>query len=351
MKNNKFFHAICVMAVAIIVSIAVVSCKKETQNNLMNNKTETSQAFNPLEIEDMNAYLKDFKQKMQSAVKGDDEALSIEDAAWHLSSLANVNFCRVNVEYNDFQFDTIEMQVNVTNGVMLMSDLCSAYGRMCTEIQQYKKGFKLPNQNLYFIKISIGNEGNAKIALMTSYSLSSKGLYDHQWYFSDVFEANDACYEYYSDDSTYIWNDLGAKELQRVLNLYDHHENSGSGELYSICYIPTRDHTFDYTNTHDPYGSEFYYINDSRVFAKRYYNNPNPYYEFSVWEMCYLLDSYLGLGYDYIDDHLYAHEFPVNWTVISITFKNTNVNTPFYNYTYIYHQLHMEYGRALYVDN
>ena len=61
MKNNKFFLAICTMALA--ASVAVVSCKKETQSNLMDSKTETLQIFNPLEIEDMNAYLKGFKRK------------------------------------------------------------------------------------------------------------------------------------------------------------------------------------------------------------------------------------------------------------------------------------------------
>ena len=114
-----------------------------------------------------------------------------------------------------------------------------------------------------------------------------------------------------------------------------------------VYFTPTRDHTFNYTNTYDPYGSGFYYINESRVFAKRYYSNNNsiPYYEFSTWEMCYLLDSYLGLGYDYIDDHLYANESPINWNVIPKYFKNINQNTPFYNYAYIYHDLHVEYGR------
>ena len=345
MKKRRFIIATLIVVVATVV--AFVSCKKENQDASLNNP-QPVKTFTAPQIDDMNAYLKDFRQRMQTSKDG--ETLTLEEAAWHLSCLANVDFCRVNVEYDNFQFDTINMQVHVTNGAMLMSDLCTAYEQMCTQIQQFKKGFNHLDQNLYFIKVCVGTEGNAKIALMTSYTISTKDLYNHQWYFPDVFQAIDACYEYYSDDSTYVWNGLGATDLQRVLNIYDHHENSGSGEQYSVCYIPTRDHTFDYSNTYDPYGSENSYINESRVFAKRYYNSPNPYYDFSVWEMCYLLDSYLGLGYDYIDDHLYVQEFPVNWTVTPKTFKDNHQNTPFYNYTYIYHQLHVEYGRALVAD-
>ena len=104
-----------------------------------------------------------------------------------------------------------------------------------------------------------------------------------------------------------------------------------------MYFTPTRDYTFNYTNTHDPYGTDFYYINDSRVFAKKYPGYV-PNYEFSTWEMCYLLDSYLGLGYDYINDHLYANESPANWNVIPKTKIYNNMN-------YIYHDLHVEYGR------
>ena len=347
MKTRRFILATLVVAMA--ATIAFVSCKKESQDAMLNN-TQPAKTFTVPQVDDMNAYLKDFRQRMQASKDG--ETLALDEAAWHLSCLANVDFCRVNVEYDDFQFDTIEMQVNVTNGVMLMSDFCTTYEQMCTEIQQYKKGFNHLDQNLYFIKVSIGAEGNAKIALMTSYIICSKDLYTHQWYFPDAYAAALACDTLFFDDSTYVWDGLGASELQRVLNLYEHHENGPTtpGGPIAVCYIPTRDHFFNYTNTYDPYESGYYYINESRVFAKRYQQKPFPNfdYTFDDVEMCYLFDSCLGLGYDYISDHLYAHEFPVSWTITPITIYYNNA--PIYHY-YYYHDLHVEYGRALYVDD
>lgn len=344
MKKSRVYIAIICMAI-MAAAVAVVSCKKETTNKMVSGTSKSPQAFDPSHITDMNTYLKDFKQKMEESQNAKDaEYLSLAEAAWHLSCLANIDFCRINVKYDDFQFDTIEIQVNTTNDVMLMSDFCMAYQQICKEIQQFKKGFNHSDQNLYFIKVSIDAEGYAKIALMTSYTISSKDFYTHQWYFQDFFSAVYECYEYYSDDSTYVWNGLAADELQRVLNLYEHHEN-GFGPIGSlICYIPTRDHTFNYTNTCDPYGSEFFYVNDSRVFAKRYNQSiPVPNYIFDVYEMCASLDSYLGLGYEYINDHLYINEFPVNWTV---TPQTKSYNT----WNYIYHDLYVEYGRTYVVD-
>ena len=328
---------------ATTLSVAMVSCKKETPEAMQQACNETQTVFSPENITDMNAYLKGFKKQMQES-KGD-ETMGLEEAAWHLSCLANIDFCRINVEHDDFLFDTIEMQVNITDGVMLMRDFCKAYEQMSTEIQQFKKGFNHLDQNMYFVKVSIGAEGNAKIAIMTSYIVNSKSLYNHQWYYSDIYEAIEACDEYYSEDSTYVWNGLGATELQRVLNIYEHHENGiGPGGLLVICFIPSRDHTFDYTNTYDPYEVEFDYLNSSRVFAKKYFGHV-PSYTFEVWELCYLLDSYLGLGYDFMNDHLYSYEFPVNWTVTPQTYSNTY---PYYKI--IYHNLHVEYGRLTIVD-
>ena len=331
MKKFKLY-AIFVMAMAIIVTVAVVSCKKETSNALLGNKNESVQSFNPREIEDMNAYLKDFKQKMQSATKGEDEALSIEDAAWHLACLANFDFCNINVNYDDFLFDTIDMQLKVEDGTMLLSDLGTAYDEMCTKIQQFKKGFNHCDQNLYYINVSIDANGNARIALMTSFTSNTKDL--HTWYFSDAFEAADACDEYFSEDSIYYWSGLGANELERVLNLFEHHEN-GVGMGGVMFFAPTRNHTFDYTNTYDPYNPGYGYINESRVFAKRC-TSSNTDYIIQLFEICYCLDSYLGLGYDYLYD--YDNEFPVCWTV------NCKTKTYSYDTKDIYHQLYVEYG-------
>ena len=337
MKKRNLTLAILAMVVATLVSVAIVSCKKE-DTVAPTGQHAAKAAFTPPQVDDMNAYLKDFKQRMQSAAKGDDEALSLDEAAWHLACLANVDFCKINVEYNDVQFDTVEMQVNASDGAIAMSDLNTAYEQMRNEIQQFKKGFNHCDQNLYFINVFINGSGDARIALMTSFTLGSKGWETHPWYYSDPFELADVCDMYFSEDSVYYWNGLASSELQRILNLYEHHEN-GSGIDGAVCYIPTRSHTFDYTNTYDPYISGYNYINESRVFAKKY---TQPYlYIFHIYEMCYCLDSYLALGYDYINDNLYSHEHPVCWTVTPVT------NTPNPYRYYYYHQLHVEYGNSI----
>ena len=332
MKNSKRFLAIIILAI-----VAFVSCKKDNENILNAKDNNVQQSFDYRQIEDKITYFKDFRQKMADSKT--DEAFNLEDAAWHLACLANLDFCKVNVEYNSIQFNTVEMQVNVTNGVVLMSDLGMAYEQMQDQIQLFKKGFNHNDQNLYFITASISADGNAKVALMSTFTENSKDIEDHTWYFDDVWDAINAYEQYFSEDSTFYWNTTAARELQRVLNLIEHHENSHT----ILCYLPTRWHEFNYTNTYDPYQSVFY--NSSRVFAKLI-NHYNWNYVLSFEEMLYCFDSYLGLGFDYIDDNLYYNEHPVNWTV---TPKSENIDNITW-WWYHQHLLKVNYGQLITIN-
>ena len=340
MKKSNSIIAIIGLAI-VATAVAFVSCKKETEKALSQKDYTIQQAADVCQIEDINSYLKDFKKKLTESKA--DEAYNLEDAAWHLASLANLDFCKVNVDYDNVLFDTIEMQVNVTDGVVLLSDLNTVYEQMCKEIQQFKNGFSHNNQNLYFITVSISNDGNAKIELMTTFNCNSKYYWDHTWYFDNDWSAVCSLEQYYSYDSTYYWNTTAARELERLLNLIEHHENDSSNNQIHIYYTPTQSHTFDYTdydNNNDPYHSGFY--NESRVFVMRTTSSVLDYI-FSFDDMVYCYDSYLGLGYDFINSSLYPNERPVCWKVAA---DNKHLNYWYFHY----HKLKVNYGRLV-ADN
>ena len=343
MKNSKSIIAIIALAV-VATTVAVVSCKKDDQNALNQKGYTIQQVIDIRQIEDPKAYFLDFKKKLTES-KGY-EALNLNDAAWHLACLANLDFCKVNVEYDDVQFDTVEMQLNVTEGFVTISDLNTAYKQMCAEILQFKKEFNHSDQNLYFINVSIGTNGNAKIALMTSYLSASKGLDEHLWYFPDTFGYIDSiCDVFFTSDSTYLWDSLAASELERILNLFEHHHNDTLGNgIINLSYIPTQTHYFSYPNYSDPYGSPF--AINSRVFAKKGDAFSSFLFILSPDDMCYCLDSYLGLGYDYLDNNSVSiNEHPVCWKVIPKTRQFPNDKW----WTY-YHTLKVEYGRLIVAD-
>ena len=339
---NKSKSIIAIIAMAILATaVAIVSCKKDNENALNTTPQKgytVQQAADIRQMEDPRSYILDFKKKLTESK--DNEAFNLDDAAWHLACMANLDFCNVNVEYDDFQFDTVEIQANVTNGVILLGDLRSVYEQMCMEIQKFKKGFNHYNQNLYYINTHIKADGTTKIALMTSFTSEAKGLFDHTWYFSDFMDAISVCDDIFDIDSTYYWDTLTTQYYEYILNLFEHHDNSIGGQIGQQTYFPSRNHLFTYNNNIDPYGSNFY--SNSRIFALRD-THPNPIYDFDWFDLCYLLDSYLGLGYDYIST--YSNENPVCWKV---NHRNEQQgNTSWYLH---YHELYVEYGRLLSIN-
>lgn len=337
MKTSKSIFAITAMAI-LATTVTIVSCKKDNENALSQKDQTIQQSIDYRQIEDKKAYFTDFRKRLTESK--DNETYNLEDAAWHLACLANLDFCNVNVEYNNVQFDTVEMQVNVTNDIMLLGDIRTAYEQMCSEIQQFKKGFNHSDQNLYFINVSIDADGKAKIALMTSFNDNSKNLGDHTWYFDDEWAAYEVCDVYFTPDSTYTWNTTAKRELQRLLNLFEHYENYWSNGNYIMCYFPTQSHIFNYPNYPDPYGNWF--EGNSRVFAGDVCVGAA--IILSIDKMCYCLDSYLGLGYDYLEDYsLYENEHPVNWVIEADSVQSFGHRWPTY-----FHKLTVEYGQLIY---
>ena len=314
MKKTIFFIATLLVVAA--VSVAVVSCKKEDTKALSNNNSK--ETFDPRQIDDMNAYLKDFKNRMLSAAKGEDEVLSLDEAAWHLSSLANYDFGNINVEFDDVRFDTLFAHVDVSDGTVLLSDLGLAYESIRNDIEQHFRKINLNEKHIRFIDAYISEDGFTSIPLVISFKNSSRGWFDYHWYFEPpvydpyIYSYPDSiCDAYFSEDLDYVWDGLGKTELVRLLNATEHHNLIG-GSFQTSYYTKTREHVFNYLSYIDPYGSPSNH--NSRLFGVM--GNFN--YEITKFDMCYYFDSYLGLGYQYLIDNpisQYADECPAVWSI------------------------------------
>lgn len=265
----------------------------------------------------MNAYLKEFKQKMkQSQNAKDGEMLSLEEAAWHLSSVANYDFANANVEFTDLRFDTLQYQLNTINGQVALSDLDALYTNLASDIDAFYQSLDLQEKHFRFIGTSVSEEGQVRVGLVTSYI-----LLDHTWYFDDDWEAALFCYEWLDDNTYYIWNTTAKQQLEYLINLLE-------GRTYTTqqnpplfgreYYVYTMDTVFTYDNCIDPYGSSFFH--DSRLFVDLADAHADPWLEFN--EMCYCIDSYLGLPFEYIQSNpLLENQRPVHWEIQCRSFR------------------------------
>ena len=328
MKKHHLLIAILLVVAA--VSVAVVSCKKEDTKTLSTNNVK--EAFDPRQIEDMNAYLKDFKNKMQLATKGEDEAFSLDEAAWHLSNMANYDFGYVNVEFTDLRYDTLYYHVNITDGKVLLSDLNTVYMSISNDIVHLSQTLNLQEKHIRYVKAFISENGMASVQVITSYINSIR-----TWHLDD-FYIDTICDYFFSDDSVYVWNALGASELERVANLMEGRNyvmsiDELSGRAY---FVYTMTQIYDFRYYTDPYGSAF--LNNSRIYAVFDETYATP--ELSKQEMCYCLDSYLGLPFESISTPPYFQDQrPVFWDVRG--YRHLFPNNRFYTY---YHEIAVDFG-------
>ncbi len=307
MKKRNLIIATVLVAVA--ASVAFVSCKKENQEALQSN-SQPVKTFTVPQIDDMNAYLREFKQKMQESQNSKDvEYLSLEEAAWHLSSVANYDYANVNVEYTDLRYDTLYYQVNITNGQVALSDLNAIYESIASDIDSFYQSLDLQEKHFRFIGAYITTDGQVIVELTTSYI-----ILDHTYYFGDDYLAAIFCFNRFDQDSSYIWNTSAKEELESAINFLEGHEYIMPGQysLDRVYYVFSMTQDFQFQDNIDLYGSDF--LMNSRIFAAHGDTYSVPTLDFNT--MCYCVDSYLGLGFEYVNNHSnLRNQRPVRWII------------------------------------
>ena len=277
--KKKTIMCVATLIVAAIVSITVVSCKKESLASLQKQDNPTKEYFNPQEIEDMNAYLKDFKQKMIESKA--DESLGIDEAAWHLSSLFNYDFANANVECDDVRFDTIYNTVNVTDGSIQLSDLAEVYEKAGIDIDKFYHSLMLENKHFRYIDCVVSEDGVVTITIITTSSNKSR------WHY---FADSTFC-DYYFPQYSYSYSEA-TSELERVFNVLLGKDTIPSQTR--TYYVKTREYSYYFKRwLEDPENycpNEYHY----RLFCTKGYF----YGDLQQADVCYYEDSYCGLAND-----------------------------------------------------
>lgn len=152
MKKNSLFT----MMVIAMVSVAVVSCKKDNQEQAPNNQKQTVH-----KVIDMDSYLMAFKNKLLSSEK-EDAAMGLDQACHDLGNLLNFDFGDANHPTDVFQRDTIHAKLSVNNnGTVRLSQLASAYNTLVGDIIDSYNNTLLPEKSIQNITCEIRDLENA----------------------------------------------------------------------------------------------------------------------------------------------------------------------------------------------
>ncbi len=148
MKTRKLYFAIIVMAIGAI-AVAVVSCKKEKQEQTTNKMEQSAQSS-----ENTDEYLISFKEKLLSAQKGD-ESITIEQAQLDLGNLLNFDFGDANYASNVYEYDTLYIALETNGESVDLLQLAKAYNEAFAAIVKAYRKVDLPEKSVYCIICNI----------------------------------------------------------------------------------------------------------------------------------------------------------------------------------------------------
>lgn len=269
---------VATMIVVATSAAILVGCKKEDVTGIQVNLLGEPKGFDASQIEDMNTYLFDFKHKMQECRS--EELLSLAEAQWHLTALANYDFAYANKECNSFQIDTIYGRINLIEGMVAMSELNSFYTQLSESVVAHYHAMTLEDKNYRCIYSEFVNDETddqllVLTVLVTSYYEASRLYY---------FDNDSLLYQLFPDSTWYSVGNDAIRLLNQYINEYFPIPSGyGDDRIYYTgivhkLFVPT-----DYPASNSPCGYRMFY-----------HINPVPNY-LSAYEMRYYLDSYLGL--------------------------------------------------------
>jgi hypothetical protein len=161
---------IILMAVATIISVAVVSCKKDN-----NTKLENNNVMELAEIDDMDEYLTSFRNRLLSTPKGE-EFISLAQARRDLGNLLNFDFGDAGHDSNVFQSDTIRTKLVITNGQVDLAQLANTYRDAYELIEKAYEQVSLPEKSVYTIYCTFRQEDKNSETVDVMIVLTTRGL-------------------------------------------------------------------------------------------------------------------------------------------------------------------------------
>lgn len=305
-------------AITLIVTFCAISCKKSDYLEPANRNNAQKSYYQPPKTDDLKAYLRDFKQKMQS--RENDETMEIEDAAWHLSSIANYDFGDVVSRFDKLQSDTLYYNINVNNGMVKLSDLNSLYTIASADITTHLNSLNLENKHIRFIGADISNDGSVIMSILVT-----SGWPTQPWYFPDAVTLYTTLSPYFDDDYYCDYN-VFIDTLSKLLNNLVAYNPANKG-----FFSPHKTVDFHYDNYPDMNVLDY---DNYRIFA--YHHIPS---NMGANDFFYYFDSYAGLAVDSCQSSMISYSI--------IDFNIIKQETP--NHLKFYHQPRVRYG--VFIEN
>ena len=234
-KMKKTRIVVGMLALATVAAI-VIACTKEKETTV---DQSSNQMTSVSKEDDMSAYLKHFKEKMQSAEKGN-ETLSLEDARWHLEAVLNYTYGDAGYQTSEIQRDTFYCKIPCQGEEIAFVQLNEVFSLFSNSIEKAFAECVLPEKSILVIQTRIKTDSkDGDLIIQTILSTRGQSTMPNPYW----FDSTDYWSEYYFVDENGVGYaggkcgpyagqclDSGApNELTKKANLWIPHYGCGSG--------------------------------------------------------------------------------------------------------------------------
>lgn len=140
----KKFRILMGTIALVAVAAIIITCTKEKETIVSQSASET---ITVSKDDDMSTYLKQFKEKMQSAERGN-EVLSLEDARWHLEAVLNYTYGDAGQLFSDIQCDTFSYKLSTQGDEITLAQLNEAFNVFSNRVERVYEECTLPEKRI-----------------------------------------------------------------------------------------------------------------------------------------------------------------------------------------------------------
>ena len=170
----------------------------------------------------MSAYLKQFKERMQSSSKNG-ETLTTEDACWHLEAVLNYTYGDAGHLTSDIQCDTFYLTIQTNGGEVSLCQLNEAFNNLSHNVEKAYGNCTLPEKSILGIQTTLENEskdGNITVRSILSTRGFDNTIWPPRFGPTDYWDVREGCGKCgpYEGECSGIDRDA-TTELTRMANL------------------------------------------------------------------------------------------------------------------------------------
>lgn len=196
--KKKTILSVAALIIAAIVSVTIMSCKKDNEKN-----NDTESLVKSHELSDMDKKMIAFGEKLKTASQErSKETMPVAEALNTMTNYQNFSMCDASHFSSEMLIDTFKTTLNVVDGEVLLSDLSLFYETTRQEILSKFNALNGSQKAIYLIQTVVAETPRA---VLDDYT----GNMDLRVIVRMMDSFNSSFYQTITFDSTDYWQDFG----------------------------------------------------------------------------------------------------------------------------------------------